>query len=299
MGLTISKLLRTLALRGSPMDNRPTSNLHLPPFFTLLMSLLGFLILSMRCTPANAASSGAASTSVIKIQNGSLQGQTVGNENQYLGIPFAAPPVGQFRWRPTQPFGHWHGVFQATTFGNECPQLNALGSFTGDENCLFLNVYTPVSATAAHGSKGVPVMVWIHGGGLTSGDASTYDPTPLVSQGVIVVTFNYRLGLLGFFAQTSLDAHTRLKANYGFMDQQFALKWVIRNIAAFGGNPNLVTIFGESAGGQSVYANLASPLGKRLFQHAIAESGSYGDYADYQEAIIPIAQAETTGSLFE
>ncbi len=201
--------------------------------------------------------------------------------------------------RPTQPFSHWHGVLQAMTFGNECPQLNALGSFTGDENCLFLNVYTPVSAVVAHRNKGLPVMVWIHGGGLTGGDASTYDPTPLVNQGVIVVTFNYRLGLLGFFAQTSLDANTRLKANYGFMDQQFALKWVKPNIAAFGGNPNLVTIFGESAGGQSVYANLASPLAKRLFQHAIAESGSYGDYADYQEAIIPLALAETTGSPFE
>jgi para-nitrobenzyl esterase len=142
-------------------------------------------------------------------------------------------------------------------------------------------------------------MVWIHGGGLTGGDASEYDPSALVQQGVIVVTINYRLGLLGFFAQKALDARTPIKGNYGFTDQQLALQWVQRNIAAFGGNPRKVTVFGESAGGQSVYANLASPTARGLFQRAIAESGSYGDYASYQEAIITIAQAETEGSPFE
>ena len=130
-------------------------------------------------------------------------------------------------------------------------------------------------------------MVWIHGGGLTGGAGSLYDPSPLVNAGgIIVVTINYRLGVLGFLAQSGLDAEHHLLGNYGFMDQQFALKWVKKNIKAFGGNPKEVTIFGESAGGQSIYSQLASPLAKGLFRGAIAESGSYVEFQGYFNAIL-------------
>src|SRR5208282_3054181 len=140
----------------------------------------------------------------------------------------------------------------------------------------------------------LPVMVFIHGGGLTGGSGEIYDPSLLVNQGVIAVTMNYRLGLLGFFAQSGLDAEPHESGNYGLMDQQFALKWVQDNIKAFGGNPGAVTIFGESAGGQSIYCNLASPTAKGLFRGAIAESGSYVEFQDYFTAIETLKTAETT-----
>lgn len=238
----------------------------------------------------------------IVTESGALTGMTVGSVNEYLGIPYAAPPTGFLRWRPPQPYGRWQGVFQALQFGNICPQYDSfLAQDVGDENCLFLNVYTPQPASLTSPPKqGLPVMVWIHGGGLTGGSGELYDPTPMVVLGnVIVVTINYRLGLLGFFAQTALDTEPHLKANYGLMDQQFAMRWVRRNIQAFGGDPNRVTMFGESAGGESAYANLASPLAKGLFQRAIVESGSYAGLTNYSNAIIPIAQAETGGSPFE
>jgi para-nitrobenzyl esterase len=139
-------------------------------------------------------------------------------------------------------------------------------------------------------------MVWIHGGGLVSGASEFYDPTPLVVKGrVIVVTINYRLGFLGFFAHPALDSEGHLNANYGYMDQQFALKWVQKNIGAFGGDRNRVTIFGESAGGESVYSQLASPLAAGLFQRAIAESGAYA-FPDFVQTIVPLSQAELAGT---
>jgi para-nitrobenzyl esterase len=141
------------------------------------------------------------------------------------------------------------------------------------------------------------VMVWIHGGGLVTGGSFIYDPTPLVLSGnLIVVTINYRLGFLGFLAHPAIDAEGHTNGDYGIMDQQFALSWVQRNIAAFGGDPNRVTIFGESAGGQSVYSNIASPTATGLFQQAISESGSYVQFQDYFDFIVPLAQAETIGT---
>jgi len=254
-------------------------------------------------TVVSRAAASHSSTATIVTDNGSLTGIAAADVNEYLGIPYAAPPVGALRWLPPKAFGHWPGVLQATHFGRECPQFNdARGVQIGSENCLYLNVYTPkqTNAAASEDGSGLPVMVWIHGGGLTTGSGANYDPSPLVEAGsVIVVTINYRLGLLGFFAQSSLDAEGHLNANYGLMDQQFALKWVQQNIAAFGGNPHRMTIFGESAGGQSIYANLASPLAAGLFQGAIAESGSYGSFTDYYDAIIPLADAETVGSAYE
>ena len=140
-------------------------------------------------------------------------------------------------------------------------------------------------------------MFWIHGGALRRGGSNPYDPTRLVGKGVIVVTINYRLGYLGFFAHAAIDAEGHLNGNYGLMDQQLALKWVRDDIAGFGGDPDRVTIFGESGGGQSVYSHLASPLAAGLFRHAIAESGSYVSFQDYFNFIVPLATAETTGTL--
>ena len=187
----------------------------------------------------------------------------------------------------------------ATKFGSECVQ----GGPNDSEDCLFLNVYTPDFKRNHHGSSHdrddddrLPVMVWIHGGALVSGGGDIYDPTPLVKKGVIVVTINYRLGLLGFFAHPALDSEGHLAGNYGLMDQQLALRWVRDNIEAFGGDPHQVTIFGESAGGESVYSHLASPTAKGLFRRAIAESGAYVEFQDYWNFIVPLAQGETTGT---
>jgi len=188
-------------------------------------------------------------------------------------------------------------VFQATEFGNICTQ-DLSGTIFGVENCLFLNVYVPDGAPPVHG---FPVMVWIHGGGLVSGAGSGFDPTPLVEQGhVIVVTINYRLGFLGFFAHPAIDAEGHLNANYGLMDQQFALQWVRRNICAFGGDKERVTIFGESAGGFSVLSNIASPTATGLFRAGIVESGAYAEFQDYWDAIsvVSLATAETMGTPF-
>lgn len=230
----------------------------------------------------------------IVTESGPLKGIIGPTMNQYLGIPYAAPPGGALRWMPPQPFGHWQGVLQATQFGSECPQEGG-----GDENCLFLNVYTPNIQKNQDKQNGLAVMVWIHGGGLTTGVSSDFDPTPLMAGGnVIVVTINYRLGVLGFFAHPAIDAEGHLAGNYGLMDQQFALGWVQRNIANFGGDASRVTIFGESAGGLSIYSQLASPLAAGLFSGAIAQSGAYGGFAKYRPAILPIAVAETTGNGF-
>ena len=245
-------------------------------------------------TPAAMAS---ASDPVIVTESGRLQG-TVGTQMvEYLGIPYAAAPEGILRWMPPQSFGKWKGIFQATTAGSECPQPNSANTaVVGNEDCLFLNIYTPQGKNRVK-PNGRAVMIWIHGGGLTQGAGSEFDPTPLVTGGdVIVVTINYRLGVLGFLAQTALDGEWHLAGNYGFMDQQYALFWVKSNIAAFGGDPTRVTIFGESAGGLSIYSQLASPLAADLYQRAIAQSGAYAGFApDYRVNILPIATAETTG----
>jgi len=241
----------------------------------------------------------AAASPAIVTQNGPLKGIETPTTDEYLGIPYAVPPVGNLRWTPPQPNGRWHGVLQANQFGNFCTQPNGFGGTLGSEDCLTLNIYTPRARKNQNKHHGLPVMVWIHGGALVTGAGGDYDPTRMVEQGgVIVVTINYRLGLLGFFAHPAIDAEGHLNGNYGLMDQQLALKWVQRNIAAFGGDSGRTTIFGESAGGQSVYANLASPTAAGLFQRAISESGSYIEFQDYWTpiSIVPLAQAETLGT---
>jgi para-nitrobenzyl esterase len=230
-----------------------------------------------------------ASPTVVATDEGVVQGAVSNGLRAFRGIPYAAPPVGPLRWKPPQAHARWTGIRQATQFGSGCPQsLGPFGVPSTDEDCLFLNVFTPASTKP---SSRLPVMFWIHGGALITGEGTDYDPTALVKRGVIVVTINYRLGLLGFLAHPSLSAEsaTHDSGDYGLMDQQFALGWVKRNIARFGGNPADVTIFGESAGGLSVRSQLVSPSAKGLFARAIVESGSYA------EAVPTLAQAESTG----
>ena len=237
----------------------------------------------------------------VHTESGPISGTIKNGVRAYLGIPYAAPPVGSLRWEPPQPPAPWKSTLPAVQFGNTCPQNNTLGVFaarSNTEDCLYLNVYA--SGDADDRGRKRPVMFWIHGGGLLDGESNDYDGSKLVRDGkTVVVTINYRLGALGFFAHPSLDKEGHRFANYGLMDQQFALQWVRRNISAFGGDPNDVTIFGESAGGGSVIANLASPSAKGLFQQAISESGGYAVTAyPAQGGAFPLSAAEQTGTQF-
>ncbi|HUV70178.1 MAG TPA: carboxylesterase family protein [Terracidiphilus sp.] len=203
-----------------------------------------------------------------------------GSQKAFLGLPYAAPPVGNLRWKAPQPPTPWNGVRDATTFGNRCEQWHVWNDYffldSGpSEDCLYLNVYVPASAKRA--SK-LPVMVWIHGGGFFAGAGSEprYTNSEIPSKGVILVTINYRLGLFGFLASEDLakeaDGHA---GNYGLMDMAAALRWVKANIGAFGGDPANVTIFGESAGSFAVNALSAAPAARGLFQKTIGESGAF------------------------
>jgi len=211
-------------------------------------------------------------TTLAVTDEGVVRGEQVGTMRRFLGIPYAAAPVGDLRWRPPAPHARWNAPLDATQFGNHCPQVpSPFGLASLTEDCLYLNVYAP-----AHG-RGLPVMFWIHGGALVVGESDDYDPAKLVAQDVVVVTINYRLGALGFLAHPALTAESpdHVSGNYGIMDQQAALAWVRRNIGSFGGDPARVTLFGESAGGLSVHTQLASPAAAGLFTGAIVESGAY------------------------
>src|SRR5215472_18593341 len=228
-------------------------------------------------TPAASATildgQAAAGGPVTGTANGAVRGVANGAVDEFLGIPYAAPPVGALRWQPPQPVVGWSGVRDATQFAPHCPQLpTPFGQASTSEDCLFLNVFTPVHKQA--GSH-FPVMVWIHGGALVTGESDDYDPAALAEGGVTVVTINYRLGALGFLAHPALADANGQSGDYGLMDQQAALRWVQRNIASYGGNQHDVTIFGESAGGLSTLSQVASPQARGLFDRAIVESGSY------------------------
>ena len=210
---------------------------------------------------------------------GPVQGVATTSMTKFLGIPYAAPPVGALRWMPPQPHAAWMAPIDASAFGPHCAQgASPFGQVSSSEDCLYLNVYVPVHKGFAQDiHKLKPVMVWIHGGAFQVGESDDYDPTRLVTQGdVVMVTINYRLGALGFMAHPALSAESSqgVSGNYGILDQQAALQWVHANIKAFGGNPKKVTIFGESAGGASVHAQLVSPGAAGLFQGAIVESGA-------------------------
>jgi para-nitrobenzyl esterase len=229
---------------------------------------------------------------VVITTGGTLRGKATGRMDEFLGIPYAAPPVGRLRWRPPHPAAPWTGVRAATAFGPHCPQPpSGFGVASTSENCLYLNVFTP--AGARNGGRGLPVMVWIHGGSFLLGESNDYIPAGLVRRGVIVVTLNYRLGALGFLADSALASQPGgPSGNYGLMDQQAALRWVHANVGRFGGNPRNVTLSGESAGGLSVLSQLVSPGARGLFARAIAESGTY----DLIQA--PLASAEAAGKAF-
>jgi para-nitrobenzyl esterase len=234
---------------------------------------------------------------VVKTDLGKVQGKMSadGRARDFLGIPYAAPPVGPLRWAPPQPAAKWKGVYQATTFGHRCFQQDVYDDMVfrdpgESEDCLTLNVWTP-----AEKPKGkLPVMVWIYGGGFTGGTTSEprQDGEHLTRKGVIVVSMNYRLGIFGFMATRELAAESAHHAagNYGLMDETAAMQWVRRNAAAFGGDPDNVTIFGESAGSFAVSAQMASPLAQGLFAHAIGESG--GAFASKELSFPPLEKAE-------
>jgi para-nitrobenzyl esterase len=226
------------------------------------------------------SSMAAASSPTVTTPNGVFPSQTfagvAGNGiNDFLGIRFAAPPTGSLRFAPPAAPARVSGTINATSFGSPCPQsASPFGSASTDEDCLFLNVYVPGSSVSSRNN--MPVMVFFYGGAFVDGQGSIYDPTNMaISGNTIVVTMNYRLGILGYLASTALSQTSAngVSGNYGFEDQLFALQWVKQNISAFGGNPNDVTIFGESAGAFSVCAAIVSPKASGLFQRAISESG--------------------------
>ena len=214
----------------------------------------------------------------VSTVDGAVRGFTKNGVNIFLGIPYAAPPVGNLRWQPPQPVKRWKGTLDASQYGNTCPQVTELGAFAGpssvSEDCLYLNVFT---TGASKNGKKKPVIVWIHGGGNIDGETNDYDASKLAAGGpdgtaTVVVTLNYRLGLLGFYSHPALNKEGHLWGNYGILDQQAALRWVQRNIAAFGGDPNKVALGGQSAGAQDTGANQVSPYSSGLFTRAIYQS---------------------------
>lgn len=221
-------------------------------------------------------------SNVTTVESGKVRGVSQDGVVSFKGIPYAAPPIGNLRWRAPRPVAHWNGVRSATQYGHDCMQLPfpsdaaPLGATPG-EDCLVLNVWVP----PGQGKAKLPVMVWIYGGGYVNGGSSpaVYDGSQFARQGVVFVSFNYRLGRFGFFAHPALiaEAGSGPAGNYAFMDQIAALKWVKENISAFGGDPGKVTLFGESAGGGSVLTMMTSPLSEGLFERAIIQSGGGRD----------------------
>lgn len=217
----------------------------------------------------------------VSVENGIIEGNydTHTGIQTYFGVPFAKPPIGDLRWRAPQPLDNWEGVKETKKFGPRPMQTNVFGDMKSrsngvSEDCLHLNIWTP----ADRNTKGLPVLVYFYGGGNVAGDASEYryDGESMASKGMVVVTTNYRLNIFGFLAHPELSEEVSYKAsgNYGVLDQHAALKWVNKNIAAFGGDPNKVTIAGESAGSIAVSAQMASPLSRDFIAAAIGESGA-------------------------
>ena len=234
---------------------------------------------------------------VVVTDKGKIQGKSAEGTDQFLGIPYAAPPVGALRWAAPQPVTPWHGIRGAQSYGNRCPQLaSGNGPRSDTENCLYLNVFTPPGAPAAPGggrdAGRLPVLVMIHGGGLINGSGDQHDGSLIVNTDhIVVVSINYRLGVFGFLDVPGLGTSPfTANGNYGLLDQEAALRWVQRNIGAFGGDPGRVTIAGESAGGWSMCALMSSPPARGLFSAAIMESGSC--------ASRPTADARSAGLAF-
>ena len=251
---------------------------------------------------AAVAARGSGGNPIVITPDGEIRGVAGPGGDAFLGLPYAAPPTGTLRWRPPAPPNSWRGVRDATQFAPSCPQPSIqqrnteVPPGTLSEDCLYLNVYTPALSgrdTRSRDEHSRPVVVWIHGGGLTEDAGRDYDPTKLAAEGIVAVTINYRLGALGFLAHPALASSPGgPSGNYGLMDQQAALGWVKRNIGSFGGDAHNVTIAGESAGGLSVLAHLVSTGSRGLFQRAIIQSGAF---ALNQQ---PLATAEAAGEAF-
>ena len=234
------------------------------------------MILVVAAIAANAA------TDQVTVSTGKLQGtaNADGTVRMFKGVPFAAPPVGDLRWKAPQPAIKWDGVRAADKFGSACLQTDVFGDIyfrdaQPSEDCLNLDIWIPAKAA----SSKLPVLVWFYGGGFVAGSASEprYDGETLAKKGIIVVNPNYRLGSFGFFAHPELtkESPNHASGNYGLLDQVAALEWVVKNIAAFGGDPKNITIAGESAGSFSVSALMASPLSKDLFQKAMGRAAHF------------------------
>jgi para-nitrobenzyl esterase len=226
--------------------------------------------LPVLCLTLMGATSGLET--IVKTESGLIAGSGAA-VRVYKGIPYAEPPIGELRWKPPQPVKPWPGVLVAKSFPAVCPQADRLRLGAQSEDCLKLNIWTP----ARRAGEKLPVMVWIHGGTFQAGatSQSVYDGDALAAQGVVLVTIEYRLGIFGFFAHPSLSAESPhgVSGNYGLLDMVAALAWLKRNVAAFGGDPGNVTIFGESAGGAAVFLLLVMPESEGLFHRAISESG--------------------------
>src|SRR5271165_3500137 len=248
----------------------------------------------------------SANTDVVKIETGQLQGTSNADQSVriFKGVPFAAPPVGELRWKPPQPATSWMGARPADKYGPACLQTDVFGDIyfrdsQPSEDCLNLNIWIPAKAAEAK----LPVLLWFYGGGFVAGANSEprYDGEALAKKGIIVVEPNYRLGVFGFYPHPELtkESEHHASGNYGLLDQVAALQWVIRNIAAFGGDPQNITIAGESAGSLSVSALMASPLSRNLFQKAIGESGAFfpsGPSAGMR--LRPVVDSEQSGVKF-
>jgi para-nitrobenzyl esterase len=269
----------------------------------LILSKVQFSFMSILLLNINVLSQDNNSFPVqVKIENGTIEGMydTHTQLQIYLGIPFAKPPVGNLRWKAPQPPENWKGVLNTKAFGPRPVQTLVFGDMNSrssgvSEDCLYLNVWTP----AKRNTSGLPVLVYFFGGGFVAGDGSEprYDGTAMARKGIVTVTVNYRLNIFGFFAHPELSKEASYKAsgNYGLLDQHAALKWVQKNIAAFGGDPKRVTIAGESAGSIAVSAQMSSPLSKDLIAGAIGESGAG---INPTLAPIPLAEAEKVGLEF-
>jgi para-nitrobenzyl esterase len=242
-----------------------------------------------------------ARADAVNTESGLVDGTTEAAVRVFKGIPFAAPPVGDLRWRAPQPALVWSGVRKADRFSPVCPQHGAYPPESPpelmSEDCLYLNIWTPAKASAGR----LPVMVWIYGGALENGSASTplYSGDELAKRNVILVTINYRLGALGFLALRALSQESKrgISGNYGLLDQIAALRWVHNNIGVFGGDPQKVTVFGQSSGSISVSALVTSPLAKGLFQRAIGQSGGLFEPIDMAPGF-KLAGAEKEGEEF-
>jgi para-nitrobenzyl esterase len=259
--------------------------------------LLAIAAVAFTATMASAA---------VKVEQGLLEGKVEDDLTVYRGIPYAAPPVGNLRWRAPKPAVNWTGVRQADKYAPYCMQKFFGPPYersTMSEDCLYLNVWTPAKTP----KEKIPVLVWIHGGGFAAGANSEplFDGDVLAKKGVVLVNIDYRLGILGFLAHPELSAESpnHVSGNYGLLDMIAALKWIKKNIAAFGGDPDKITIFGESAGGIAVSQLCASPLAKGLFEGAISDSGgSFGPVragGGPGENMRPLTAAEQDGLVYQ